>query len=439
MNYVEGYDLFGKETIQISCIKLNGVPTTTTEGAVGLLGMDVTSETKEIYKCTNVENGVFTWELIGESNRIASGKTAVFLGDSQTEANYHKTKIFHEWVKEILGLGTCFNFGLSGSTITNNGASSMSVRYANMPNNADIIFVMGGVNDVWCDQPLGSITDTTDTTYYGAVRSLCRNLKTKYPKKPIIFITPTLQNHSDCVHDEGIDVTTFATAMKEVCYREGVLCLDAHSDLGINPYYDDSYTTDGLHLNDLGNELLGKWIAKQVKNNVVIFESEKIDTSKLYTVQSTNDGNYGFHMALYIENNDVTNFATETGRSVTANIIFKNENYDIGGTVAIPAFGVDVINDLSAGNKKITSNSTGTVTDNGDGTKTLSITFTTNATTTKPYICLPNLISVGEGWSFELVRAYIELDGVEYDPVDIGGTFVSEILKKPVISDETKQ
>lgn len=64
MVYVKHFDILGVDTAQIPCIELNGVPNAATVGAVGLLGMDMTSEGHEIYVCTAVNGSVYTWQCI---------------------------------------------------------------------------------------------------------------------------------------------------------------------------------------------------------------------------------------------------------------------------------------------------------------------------------------------------------------------------------------
>lgn len=64
MVYVKHFDILGIETAQIPCVELQGPPTTATEGAVGLLGMDVTSEGREIYLCTAVNGAIYTWKSL---------------------------------------------------------------------------------------------------------------------------------------------------------------------------------------------------------------------------------------------------------------------------------------------------------------------------------------------------------------------------------------
>lgn len=59
MNYVESFNLLGVEAKQIPCLKSEGVPTVSTEGAVGCFYMDTLTGT--LYKCTAVSDGIYTW------------------------------------------------------------------------------------------------------------------------------------------------------------------------------------------------------------------------------------------------------------------------------------------------------------------------------------------------------------------------------------------
>ena len=62
MHYVKHFDILGVNTAQIPCIELQGVPNSATEGAVGLLGMNMLSEDHEIYICVAVNGSVYTWK-----------------------------------------------------------------------------------------------------------------------------------------------------------------------------------------------------------------------------------------------------------------------------------------------------------------------------------------------------------------------------------------
>ena len=218
------------------------------------------------------------------SGNIFKNKIANFLGDSQTEVNSHKNKIYCDWVKEILGLSKANNYGISGTTIAKKNASdntAMCVRYANMDSNADLICVMGGVNDRWFNCQLGNFGDTDPITFYGAMETLCDGLLTKYPGKTIIFITPTEQNHNGCnsANKTGYTATDFANAMKRVCAKYSIPVFDANTCSGIYPLNQANasiYTTDKLHLNNKGHEVLGNKLSKFILNgaNVVMINND---------------------------------------------------------------------------------------------------------------------------------------------------------------------
>lgn len=77
MHYVKSLITNGIESAQIACIELHGAPNAATEGAVGVLGMDVTSPTREIYKCTAVNGSIYTWELLATGGGGSGAITTV--------------------------------------------------------------------------------------------------------------------------------------------------------------------------------------------------------------------------------------------------------------------------------------------------------------------------------------------------------------------------
>lgn len=85
MAFVKGFDINGINTIQTACIELQAPPNAATEGAVGLLAIDMSSPTKDVYKCVAVNGAIYTWELLSSGmsilNSSESGKgsaTATF-------------------------------------------------------------------------------------------------------------------------------------------------------------------------------------------------------------------------------------------------------------------------------------------------------------------------------------------------------------------------
>lgn len=72
MHYVKHFDINGVDTKQVACIELHGKPNATTEGCVGVLGIDVDSPTHDVYKCVAVNGAIYTWELLSSGMSIIS-------------------------------------------------------------------------------------------------------------------------------------------------------------------------------------------------------------------------------------------------------------------------------------------------------------------------------------------------------------------------------
>ena len=189
------------------------------------------------------------------------------------------------------------NFGISDSTIANLPENTpMCIRYAEMPDDADIITVMGGTNDVRCGVPLGKMSDRCDTTFYGALHTLLQGLYTKYigdaepsvgAKRKIVILTPIKLLNAEKSHlpntpennaDALFKWESWINAIKEVAAFYSLPVLDMHNLSGINPHlnrtikgFEDGYfgnynpyITDGTHPTQEGAEMMAQALAKML-------------------------------------------------------------------------------------------------------------------------------------------------------------------------------
>ena len=122
-----------------------------------------------------------------------SGRSAVFVGDSIT-AGTGTTKTYHQFLEEALGLGSVTAMGVPGSCVSAASDYSQSNqplinRYQSIPS-ADLIVIFMGTNDYGHETPLGSMEDTQDGTFYGALNTIIPNLVAKHPSSKIVFVTP---------------------------------------------------------------------------------------------------------------------------------------------------------------------------------------------------------------------------------------------------------
>lgn len=72
MHYIKQFNINGVDTKQVACIELQGKPNAATEGAIGVLGMDMLSPTHDVYRCVAVNGSVYTWELLSAGMSIMS-------------------------------------------------------------------------------------------------------------------------------------------------------------------------------------------------------------------------------------------------------------------------------------------------------------------------------------------------------------------------------
>lgn len=178
------------------------------------------------------------------------------------------------------------NYGIDGSTVANVAdRSPMSRRYNNMTDDADIISVMGGTNDVRNGVSLGTINDSTDSTFYGALKIIAQGLYDKYyinqgttkgQEKTIFFITPLklLETSSGVIGGTGenYDLSQWIKAIKDVAEMYSFPVLDLYNLSLLNPAISQTvqgtetgytgtynpYMTDGTHPTQEGQEIISK-------------------------------------------------------------------------------------------------------------------------------------------------------------------------------------
>ena len=218
------------------------------------------------------------------------GKKINWIGDSIVDG-----QDFDEEVCTALNLtklttdGEGGDGGINGSTIAlksdgTDGRNALCERYDDMPDGADLIAVSAGTNDwmyAWC--PIGTINDpddgTSNNTFYGALKALCKGLIDKYPQKVIFFTTPIKRaqafsdgNGGEYTQD-GVMTTPFsknkygktlmdyADMIIEVCGYYSIPVLDMYRESLLNPHitaqqnmFDNVYT----HPNSTGQKIMAR-------------------------------------------------------------------------------------------------------------------------------------------------------------------------------------
>ena len=123
-----------------------------------------------------------------EDDSVFEELTYVAFGDSITfgadyTRNYSQMdNPYPKLVFQQLNLKSYTNYAISGSTIATGVDDLPSIynQIISSDTKADIISVMGGVNDYNRNVEIGSINDNNTTTFYGSLKAICETLLNKY-------------------------------------------------------------------------------------------------------------------------------------------------------------------------------------------------------------------------------------------------------------------
>lgn len=180
-------------------------------------------------------------------------------------------------LKILMGFNNVRNYGQSGTCLSNNTGyynDPMCTRYVNMEN-ADIVLVMGGTNDMLTNVPLGTINDfdsdeSTNHTFYGGLNRLAQGLINKYQtynptkKTKVIFITFPQNSY---VQSHKTEYLQYNQAIRDVCARYSLPVIDLAKELGLSYLYTGTWTVgDGTHFSqDTVTNIFTPYIAQKLK------------------------------------------------------------------------------------------------------------------------------------------------------------------------------
>ena len=138
-------------------------------------------------------------------------------------------------------------------------------RVPDMDDDIDVIVVFGGTNDYGHgDAAMGTMSDRTDDTFYGALHNLYTALLEKYPTATIVVMTPTHRVDENQLYNErGVrNVSNFegyVNVISEVAAYYAIPVLDLYRLSGMQPENEtirNIYMPDGLHPSDEGHRLI---------------------------------------------------------------------------------------------------------------------------------------------------------------------------------------
>ena len=275
-----------------------------------------------------------TVEKVADAPAAPATKPVItFLGDSIT-AGSQTSKTYHSYLADRLYI-TAVNKGLSGSNIAGTGSSnqvSFIERVSQIPENTDLIFVMGGTNDF--GQNAGTLA-----RFVPGVRTLIEKLIEKAPDKPIVFSTP-LQNggyFSTTTNKAGETLAQYVAEIEKACAEYNIPVIKAYRNEAFKDFctwdgdtvtgYNSTYYADGVHPNAEGHRVMADFFESELEKAGVV-NYVKYTTTKVTAIGGGTVAVGGGEVAESISATVVT--GTNITLTATANAGYKLEGwYDI--------------------------------------------------------------------------------------------------------------
>lgn len=224
-------------------------------------------------------------KIIADSEVDFSDCKITCLGDSITAASNldtienYQSMSYPSQLGEILGVEEVVNLGIGGSSIGRYWENAFVDRYQEIPEDTDVILVMGGTNDGFCasEKELGSLEKREKDTFTGDLDELLFGLQKDYPDAQIVLITPLPNVLHDLLRksrDYLLPQSAFVRVMKQLGEEHGIPVIDLYNSNFLDTHdaaVIHALMPDGVHGNETGYRMLAQHIAAQL----ILIEEEK--------------------------------------------------------------------------------------------------------------------------------------------------------------------
>lgn len=227
-------------------------------------------------------------KIIADSEVDFSDCKITCLGDSITAASNldtienYQSMSYPSQLGEILGAEEVVNLGIGGSSIGRYWENAFVDRYQEIPEDTDVILVMGGTNDGFCasEKELGSLEKREKDTFTGDLDELLFGLQKDYPDAQIVLITLLPNVLHDLLRksrDYLLPQSAFVRVMKQLGEEHGIPVIDLYNSNFLDTHdaaVIHALMPDGVHGNETGYRMLAQHIAAQL---ILIEEEEGVE------------------------------------------------------------------------------------------------------------------------------------------------------------------
>lgn len=273
-NAVSGNSVSGN-AVSGNAVSGNGVARSLSENAVMTLAQR--QKARSSHKETLLANTKDRETISGNSLDFSNMKIAC-LGDSITEAsNLERLENYKELsypaaMEKALGAREVYNLGIGGSSIGRYWADAFVDRYQEIPQDTDLILVMGGTNDGFCASMVefGTPAERKSRTFWGDLNELMDGLAADYPYAEVIFLTPLPNGLHDYLkkdHPYLISQEKYAQVIMQLASEHDMEVIDLYNSNILDGHDKDNalhLMPDSVHPNVEGYRILGEHVAAEI-------------------------------------------------------------------------------------------------------------------------------------------------------------------------------
>ena len=205
-----------------------------------------------------------------------SGIIWACVGDSMTATGTSAKKHYFDYIADELGF-IAHNYGVSGTGYAAQAENNKAFyqRISNITEPFDVLTILGSVNDLSVDLPLGTYEDSGTTTIAGYINAAIDAFYVLAPFKKIGIISqPPSVGTANNGHLIGTDAQAFSDLLGQICKNRGIPFLDLFNCSGLRPwdsdyreeyYNEDGVQDTGVHPNSKGQKQMSTKIREFLK------------------------------------------------------------------------------------------------------------------------------------------------------------------------------
>ena len=194
--------------------------------------------------------------------RTTERKRVIFFGDSITEAGA-KPGGYIRLLREMVDTT---QYELVGAGISGNKVTDLQARIQQdvLDKKPEVVMVYIGINDVWHFYKFEGTTGTEADRYEAGLRDVAKQIQDQ--GATVVFCTPTVIGEDpDSDSEENVRLAEYADIVRKVAQDTGSPLCDLREAYRTylkknnpNKAYEGILTSDGVHMNEAGNQFLAE-------------------------------------------------------------------------------------------------------------------------------------------------------------------------------------